>query len=375
MMDMLREYSTPSTSIGHGRRLASIRLPGSEPGTVVSGRRQVTDAQVQAALAGWIAAGTVPAKTANTLYFVYLPIGTVVVDAAGAPQSCTAMCGYHGAFGASIYYAVIPYANCNGCEFPGGMLDTFTEVSSHELCEAVTDPALHTWWDSGTGNEIGDICNRDTVRLGGYLVQTEWSNRLGVCTIGTTPASVTPSAHGPAVSWSANRLDLFGIGTDNALYHMAWDGSNWSAWEKRGGTLLGPPKVVSWGPNRLDVFGIGTDNALYHMAWDGSNWSAWEKRGGVLIHPVDAVCWGPNRIDIFGIGTDNALYHMAWNSSNWSAWEKRGGTLMASAKVVAWGPNRLDVFGIGTDNALYHMAWDGSVWSAWEKRGGVLVGF
>ena len=24
--------------------------------------------------------------------------------------------------------------------------------------------------------ELGDICNRQTTRLGGYLVQTEWSN-------------------------------------------------------------------------------------------------------------------------------------------------------------------------------------------------------
>jgi hypothetical protein len=41
--------------------------------------------------------------------------------------------------------------------------------------------------------------------------------------------------------------------------------------------------VVSWGPNRIDVFAIGTDNALYHMAWDGSRWSDWEKRGGTLV--------------------------------------------------------------------------------------------
>ena len=60
-------------------------------------------------------------------------------------------------------------------------LDTLTEVSSHELCEAITDPTLGTWFDPNTNNEIGDICNRQTVRLGNFLVQTEWSNELTSC--------------------------------------------------------------------------------------------------------------------------------------------------------------------------------------------------
>src|SRR5262249_17301037 len=33
------------------------------------------------------------------------------------------------------------------------------------------------------GNEIGDICNRQTLRLGGYLIQTEWSNSQGACVL------------------------------------------------------------------------------------------------------------------------------------------------------------------------------------------------
>jgi len=30
--------------------------------------------------------------------------------------------------------------------------------------------------------------------------------------------------------------------------------------------------VLSWGPNRLDVFAVGTDGALYHKWWNGSSW-------------------------------------------------------------------------------------------------------
>ena len=92
---------------------------------------------------------------------------------------------------------------------------------------------------------------------------------------------------------------------------MAWNGSSWSGWNRLGGVLIAAVEAVSWGPNRLDVFGIGTDSALYHMAWNGSTWSGWQRRGGILIQPpVSAVSWGPNRLDVFGVGTDSALYRM-----------------------------------------------------------------
>ena len=40
------------------------------------------------------------------------------------------------------------------------------------------------------------------------------------------------------------------------------------------------------GPNRLDVFAIGTDSALYHKWWDGNAWgpsvTGWEAMGGII---------------------------------------------------------------------------------------------
>src|SRR5271165_4508147 len=44
--------------------------------------------------------------------------------------------------------------------------------------------------------------------------------------------------------------------------------------------------VASWGANRLDIFGLGTDNQMYHKAWDGSSWlpseKGWDLIGGVF---------------------------------------------------------------------------------------------
>ncbi len=175
------------------------------------------------------------------------------------------------------------------------------------------------------------------------------------------------------VAWAPNRLDIFVVGTDSALWHRWWNGSAWGGWESLGGVIVSPPEVVSWGTNRLDIFALGTDHALWHRWWDGSHWGGWESLGGVLTSSVSAVSWAPNRLDIFGLGTDNALWHRWWNGSAWGGWESLGGVLTAPPKAVAWGPNRLDVFGLGTDHALWHRWWDGSHWGGWESLGGVLT--
>ena len=50
-----------------------------------------------------------------------------------------------------------------------------------------------------------------------------------------------------------------------------------------------PIAAVAWGANRLDIFGLGTDNSMYHKAWDGSHWrpsqTDWEGLGGVFNSP------------------------------------------------------------------------------------------
>jgi len=82
-----------------------------------------------------------------------------------------------------------------------------------------------------------------------------------------------------AVSWSANRLDIFVTGTNSAIWHRWWDGSSWGGWESLGGVLeaqLGTVgsgddrarvDAVAWAANRLDIFGVGMDSALWHRWW------------------------------------------------------------------------------------------------------------
>jgi hypothetical protein len=91
-------------------------------------------------------------------------------------------------------------------------------------------------------------------------------------------------------SWGSNRLDIFGLGTDNQMYHKAWNGTSWEPsqtdWQPLGGTFNSPPAAVSWGSNRLDIFGLGTDNQMYHKAWNGTSWEPsqtdWQPLGGTF---------------------------------------------------------------------------------------------
>jgi LysM repeat protein len=189
-----------------------------------------------------------------------------------------------------------------------------------------------------------------------------------------------------AVAWGPNRLDVFGLGTDNQMFHKAWDGSAWrpspTDWEPLGGRFTSPPTVVAWAPNRLDIFGLGTDRGMYHKWWDGSAWGPsptdWEPLGGVFNSPPAVTAWGPNRLDVFGLGTDNQMFHKAWDGSAWrpsrTDWEPLGGRFNSAPVAVAWAANRLDIFGLGTDNQMFHKAWTGGTWhpspTGWEPLGG-----
>src|SRR6266567_4475090 len=139
-----------------------------------------------------------------------------------------------------------------GWESLGGILTSPPEVVSWDenrldVFAIGTDSAMyHRWWDGSS--------------WGG------WESLGGI--IQSTPK---------AVSWAPNRLDVFALGTNYALFHRWWDGSSWGGWESLGGILETPlngPRdsvtaidAVAWAANRLDIFGVGTDCALYHRWW------------------------------------------------------------------------------------------------------------
>ena len=121
-------------------------------------------------------------------------------------QSCAQFCAYHGFNGtpqsAHFYYGVMPDLGgaCSfGCGF-GARFDNVTSISTHEFCEAVTDPfptpgsnpGYPQAWNDNQGSEVGDLCadSSDTLRAGNksYKVQSEYDNATASCTSRTWTA-------------------------------------------------------------------------------------------------------------------------------------------------------------------------------------------
>ncbi|MDP9146863.1 MAG: hypothetical protein M3N22_04335, partial [Acidobacteriota bacterium] len=173
LIRQLAEYSVPGQSIGNGSRIGTTVATSPDPGT------SVQDSAIQTFLQNAITAGTLPSPKANTLYFVFLPPGVAVHQ--GGSASCKSFCGYHESFANNIYYAVMPYPGCTGCTGGLSIIDALTSTTSHELCEAITDPIPGQGWYDDTHGEIGDICAWKTRTLANYKIQLEWSNKAGAC--------------------------------------------------------------------------------------------------------------------------------------------------------------------------------------------------
>ena len=136
----------------------------------------------------------------NDLYVVYLPKGTTI-DNFGINKSCDGFGAYHfmGTTvtllgGAQVTFAAIPLDCANGDP------DQLSELVSHEVIEAATDPnVVMGWIDNSkfdltnltplfTAGEAADICSgvgdepTDPVRLdSGIMVDTYWSNADDAC--------------------------------------------------------------------------------------------------------------------------------------------------------------------------------------------------
>ena len=173
LIDQLSEYNVPNYTIGHGARSGAIALTTTPP-------PNVQDSDIQRLIHDEIASDSAVAQpTPNSLYFVFLSPG--VTAGMNGATSCVNFCGYHGSIDGQIFYAVMPYPDCGGCVGGQAVLDAMTTTSSHELCEAITDPAPGQGWYDDSNGEIGDICAWQTKKLGQYTVQLEWSNQQRRC--------------------------------------------------------------------------------------------------------------------------------------------------------------------------------------------------
>jgi hypothetical protein len=183
-------------------------------------------------IAAAVAAHTIPAPDANTLYAFYFP-PTTTIQAFG--PSCYGWGAYHSAQmytdgTTPIVYAIMP--DCSSGD-PAMDLEGVTISSSHEIAEAVTDPnsnGIPAWYldlspypDGGTTQaeyrndpwtglqfaEVGDNCESipasNWILDGGTVVQRIWSK------------SAATAGHNPCVPVPAGEA-YYNASTDKVLY-------------------------------------------------------------------------------------------------------------------------------------------------------------
>ncbi len=197
-----------------------------------------------------------------------------------------------------------------------------------------------------------------------------------------------PGAPVTAVSRSANKLDVFVIGTDGGAYTAAWEPGftdGWHGWWRirnavfPQGSYLG---AVTRSADHLDMFGTDTSGNIITAAWEpafSDGWHGWwQIRGGRAQPgaPVTAVSRSANKLDVFVIGTDNVTYTAAWEpafTDGWHGWWNLNGGRAAHGSfitAVSRRPDFLDVFVIGLDGRVYSAAWrPGAPWGGWWPMG------
>src|SRR5581483_1678621 len=105
----------------------------------------------------------------------------------------------------------------------------------------------------------------------------------------------------------------------------------WSAPENLGGVLISDPAVGVNSDGSLEVFAIGSDQALYHArqtAPGKSAWSGWGSLGGQSQDQPAVSANADGRLEVFIHTTGNSIWH-SWEqapSGNWAA----GAELVAS---------------------------------------------
>ena len=87
-----------------------------------------------------------------------------------------------------------------------------------------------------------------------------------------------------AVAWGSGRVDIFMRGGDPnpqtdafssmVLHHLYWNGSSWNWQQISSVGLASHPVAVSWGANRLDVFALTSTGYIGHFySSNGVNWT------------------------------------------------------------------------------------------------------
>ncbi len=223
-LDWVSEYSTVGLTgltdgqagsnqrIGRGNYVGSFTLAAPAQTTV-------SNTDVLMLLQAEIAVGSLPPPTrdaqgnANTVYVVNFPPGVTVLSYGGTMSCAAPPMGFCGAtdtmpvgslnVGVGLVPDMSPGSPCTSLcgSTDAGYFNNTTEVHAHLLLNLVTDVEYGAWNAAGTGtvarpiawynlgteHQVADICTGQPADVGGYTVETGWSNTQSACV--SAPAS------------------------------------------------------------------------------------------------------------------------------------------------------------------------------------------
>jgi hypothetical protein len=218
-----------------------------------------------------------------------------------------------------------------------------------------------------TATNTSGLSSSCSARIGG--TGAPWTGLGGVLT----------SNVGAGLNQSGS-LDLFGLGTDSALWHIPQSGPGgpWGSWSSLGGSSSSEPVVVTDAAGQIEIFEISADGTLWQISqtapgdWSGATWN--NIASGVKGRP--AVVRGVNdQLQAFVRANDDWILGLTQNSPGSSSWLSFsvGGMVTSNpaAALVSTSPTEVDVAAIGTDGALW-ITRPGS--GTWSSLGGSLKG-
>jgi CSLREA domain-containing protein len=308
---LLSQYSAGGQTIGAGSKGANdIDVPVTRDSSFTSVKNgntysAISDSTIRNVIANQIAQGNTAPVTANTLYFVFTPPGTPVVN---NPSSATGNSvdgdgGYSSYFslgGQNVYYAVVfdpgaPNASLSDLGFGSLASQQLTVVASHELADAITDPLSNLsanhgtgWFDRGLNQQVADLAHTQIYTQDGNVVQYQWSQQsLGPAhapgTAGNhnnlfinqlTPPAVDTFAGGPVATFTSTNPNL--------------TASSFKAYVSFNGFEGLQPATVSGGNNGVYVISATPSAPLgdgqYGAAFPNNNYL---QNGGMEIYVFD----------------------------------------------------------------------------------------
>ena len=150
-------------------------------------------------------------------------------------------------------------------------------------------------------------------------------------------------------------LDLFGVGADQTLQHLHYDGQHWGASEILGGILTSAPTAVTWGPQRIDIVARGADGAVWSRYFSNGIWYPWYSLGGQIIGSPTVTAGAVGRLDVYATGLDHALWSRYFTDAGFGDWYSLGGVLISDPGAAAVNPDNQLIAAVGTDGYLWSL--------------------